>query len=120
SITGYSQKGILDLADVISRNLSALTLLNVNNHALTNSFSLSGFVGHQVSDFKSTSDAQTGINFLDPNFVSMNNTGTRSTLTTIEQRRLVSLFGQAVLDYKDYWYVDRKSTRLNSSHVSIS
>src|SRR6266571_3562699 len=105
SVTGYSQRGILDLADVISRNLSALTLLNVNNHALTNSFSLSGFVGHQVSDFKSTSDAQTGINFLDPNFVSMNNTGTRSTLTTIEQRRLVSLFGQAVLDYKDYWYV---------------
>jgi len=105
SVTGYSQRGILDLADVISRNLSALTLLNVNNHALTKSFSLSGFVGHQVSDFKSTSDAQTGINFLDPNFVSMNNTGTRSTLTTIEQRRLVSLFGQAVLDYKDYWYV---------------
>src|SRR5213083_1240694 len=105
SVTGYSQRGILDLADVISRNLSALTLLNVNNHPLTSSFSLSGFVGHQVSDFKSTSDAQVGINFLDPNFVSMNNTGTRSTLTTIEQRRLVSLFGQAVLDYKDYWYV---------------
>jgi TonB-dependent receptor-like protein len=37
--------------------------------------------------------------------VSMNNTSTRSTLTTIEQRRLVSLFGQAVFNYKDFWYL---------------
>jgi TonB-linked SusC/RagA family outer membrane protein len=105
SALGYASNGLLDQADVISRNLNALTLLNINSQPITNSISISGLVGHQVSDLKSTSDAQTGIGFLDPNFVSMNNTSTRSTLNTIEQRRLVSLFGQAVLNYKDFWYV---------------
>ncbi len=105
SALGNASNGLLDQADVISRNLNALTVLNVNSHPLTNSLSISGLVGSQVSDLKSTTDAQTGISFLDPNFVSMNNTSTRSTLTTIEQRRLVSLFGQAVFDYKDFWYL---------------
>ena len=105
SALGYASNGLLDQADVISRNLNALTLLNINSQPITNSISISGLVGHQVSDLKSTADAQTGIGFLDPNFVSMNNTSTRSTLNTIEQRRLVSLFGQAVLNYKDFWYV---------------
>jgi len=105
SVTGNASNGILDQADVITRNLNALTVLNVYNHPLTSSFSISGLVGHQLSDLKTTSDAQTGIGFLDPNFVSMNNTSTRSTLTTIEQRRLISLFGQAVLDYRDFWYL---------------
>jgi len=105
SAAGSSFNGLLDQADVITRNLNALTLLNVYNHPLTSSISISGLVGHQVSDLKSTADAQTGIGFLDPNFVSMNNTTTRSTQNTIEQRRLVSLFGQAVFDYKNFWYV---------------
>jgi TonB-linked SusC/RagA family outer membrane protein len=105
SALGNASNGLLDQADVITRNLNALTVLNVNSHPITNSISISGLVGHQVSDAKSTTDAQTGIGFLDPNFVSMNNTSTRSTLTTIEQRRLVSLFGQAVFNYKDFWYL---------------
>src|SRR6266852_6099238 len=105
SALGFASNGLLDQADVITRNLNALTVLNFNSHPITNSISISGLVGHQVSDAKSTTDAQTGIGFLDPNFVSMNNTSTRSTLTTIEQRRLVSLFGQAVFNYKDFWYL---------------
>jgi TonB-linked SusC/RagA family outer membrane protein len=105
SAIGATFNGLLDQADVITRNLSALTILNVYNHPLSSSLSISGLVGNQVNDLKSTSDAATGINFLDPNFVSMNNTTTRSTLTTVEQRRLVSFFGQAVLNYKDFWYL---------------
>ena len=105
SATGYTFNGLLDQADVITRNLNALTVLNVYDHPLTSSVSISGLVGNQVSDLKMTSDAQIGIGFMDPNFVSMNNTQTRSNSNTIEQRRLVSLFGQAVLNYKDYWYV---------------
>ena len=97
--------GLLDQADVITRNLSALTILNINSHPITSSLSISGLVGNQVSDFKSTTDAAVGIGFLDPNFVSMNNTSSRNPLTTIEQRRLASLFGQAVFNYKDFWYL---------------
>ena len=105
SAIGATFNGLLDQADVITRNLSALTILNVNSQPLTSSLSISGFVGHQANDLKSTTDAAVGIGFLDPNFISMNNTQTRTPQTTIEQRRLVSLFGEAVLNYKDFWYL---------------
>ena len=52
-------------------------------------------------------NAESGRNFLDPNFASINNTdvATRFARTTIAQRRLVSAFGQAQLGYRDYLYV---------------
>lgn len=105
SAIGFSSSGLLDQADVITRNLSALTVLNVYSRPLTSRLSISGLVGNQITDLKTTTDAATGIGWLDPNFVSMNNTSTRSTLSTIEQRRVVSLFGQAVLNYQNYWYL---------------
>ena len=105
SAIGYTFNGLLDQGDVITRNLSALTLLNVYNQPITSSLSISGLVGNQVAALKTNSDFATGINWLDPNFVSMNNTANRSTLSTIEQRRVVSFFGQAVFDYKNFWYL---------------
>jgi len=105
SAIGYTFNGLLDQGDVITRNLSALTILNVYNQPITSSLSISGLVGNQVAALKTNSDFATGINWLDPNFVSMNNTASRSTLSTIEQRRVVSLFGQAVFDYKNFWYL---------------
>ena len=116
SSIGAATGGLLDQADAITRNLTALTILNVYPRTITPSLSISGLVGNQISDFKTTTDAAEGIGFLDPNFVSMNNTTTRNPLTTTEQRRLVGFFGQAVLNYKDFWYVtvtgrnDRTST----------
>ena len=105
SALGFASNGILDLADVITHNLNALTVLNVYSHPVTSSFAISGLVGNQVTDQKSTTDAATGIGWLDPNFISMNNTSNRSTLTTLDRRRVVSLFGQAVLDYQHFWYL---------------
>jgi TonB-linked SusC/RagA family outer membrane protein len=105
SFAGFSSNGILDLADLITRNINAQTVLSFNNHALTNSISISGLLGNAVSDFRSTTDAGVGTGFLDPNFVSINNTNLRSSKTTIEQRRLVSGFGQVVVDFKDYLYL---------------
>lgn len=116
SALGFASNGLLDQADVISRNLNALTILNVYPRPITRSLSISGLVGNQITDNKATTDAAVGVGFLDPNFLSMNNTTTRNPLTTTEQRRLVSFFGQAVLNYKDFWYLtvtgrnDRTST----------
>jgi TonB-linked SusC/RagA family outer membrane protein len=116
SAAGNTFNGLLDLADVIARNINAQTVLNINSRALTPALSISGLVGNSINALKSTTDAATGIGFLDPNFVSMNNTSTKSTKTTLEQRRLVSFFGQAVVNYKDFWYLtvtgrnDRTST----------
>ncbi|MEO8908755.1 MAG: SusC/RagA family TonB-linked outer membrane protein [Gemmatimonadaceae bacterium] len=105
STYGFSNGGIIDVADDITRNLNAQTLLNFNSREITRSLSISGFLGNAVSDAKSNVDAVQGTNFLDPNFVSVNNANTRTGRTTIAQRRLVSGFGSATMDYKKYLYL---------------
>ncbi len=116
SAAGNVSGGILDQADVITRNLNAQTLLTFNSHALTHHISIRGLLGNAIGDYKSTADAAVGTNFLDPNFVSMNNTASRLPRTTTERRRLVSFFGQAVLDYRNFLFLtvqgrnDRTST----------
>jgi TonB-linked SusC/RagA family outer membrane protein len=105
SAFGITNNGILDDADDITRNLNAQTLLNFNSRQLTNSISISGLLGNAVSDAKSTTDALKGMDFLDPNFVSINNTNQRQNRTTIAQRRLVSAFGSATIDFKKLLYV---------------
>ncbi|MGQ0713184.1 MAG: SusC/RagA family TonB-linked outer membrane protein [Gemmatimonadaceae bacterium] len=100
-----AQNGIIDVANDITRNLNAQTILNIHSRALTSDISVSGLVGNAVSDAKSTTDALNGQDFLDPNFVSVNNTNLRSNRSTIAQRRLVSLFGSATIDFREYLYV---------------
>src|SRR5207248_4690749 len=97
---------ILDQADLITRNLNSQTTLNFNSRELTNSISVSGLLGNAVSDFKAVTDAGGGTGFLDPNFVSINNTNLRTSKTTIEQRRLVGAFAQASLNFRNYWYLN--------------
>lgn len=106
SAFGISQNGQIDVADDVTRSLNAQTLLNINPIALTDDISLSGLVGNQISDYKTTTDAAWGRDFLEPNFVSVNNTNVRSSRTTIAQRRLIGLFAQATLDYKNYLFVN--------------
>jgi TonB-linked SusC/RagA family outer membrane protein len=105
SAFGNSVNGILDVANDIVRNLNVQTLLNVNSRALTRDFSVSGLVGNAISDAKSTTDALKGQDFLEPNFVSVNNTNLRFNRGTIAQRRLVSLFGSATIDFRQYLYM---------------
>ena len=105
SAFGITNNGILDDADDITRNLNMQTLLNFNSRQLTNSISISGLLGNAVSDAKSTTDALKGMDFLDPNFVSINNTNQRQNRTTIAQRRLVSAFGSATVDFKKLLYI---------------
>lgn len=102
---GFTNNGIIDVADDITRNLSAQTLLNVNPISITRSISINGLLGHSVSDFKSTTDAAQGMSFLEPNFVSVNNTNQRTNRSSIAQRRLVSAFGSATLSFNEILYV---------------
>lgn len=105
SALGYAYNGVLDLATDITRNINTLTLLNVHSRRLLKDLSVSGFVGNALLDSKSTVDGLEGQNFLDPNFVSVNNTSIRTNRTTITQRRTASAFGSATLDYRDYLYL---------------
>jgi TonB-linked SusC/RagA family outer membrane protein len=105
SVFGVTQNGLLDVADDITRNITSQTVLSFNSRQLGRGFSISGLVGNAIYDQKSNVDALQGANFLDPNFVSVNNTYSRTSRTTISQRRLVGAFGHAVLDYNDYLYL---------------
>ena len=100
-----SFNGVIDQANDITRNINAQTLLNFNSRALTKTLSISGLVGNQISDNKSTTDALKGQDFLDPNFVSVNNTNLRTNRSTIAQRRLIGMFGSATIDYRKFLYL---------------
>jgi TonB-linked SusC/RagA family outer membrane protein len=106
SALGFNQKGILDQNDDVTRNISAQTLFNVNDFNLGKGLSIRGFVGHAIQDNKSTVDGSEGSNFLDPNFISINNAALKSSRTVITQRRLVSGFGQATVNFRDYLYLN--------------
>src|SRR5437588_12953478 len=60
-----------------------------------------------------------GTGFVDPNFVSMNNTSLRTPRATLEQRRVVSLFGQGVIDYKNFWYVTATGRNAWTSTIPV-
>ena len=106
STWGYANNGIIDVADDITRSNNMQTLLNINSHNLTRSLAVSGLLGNQISDYKSTVDATSGLDFLEPNFVSVNNTNFRTSATRISQRRLIGMFGRVSLDYKRYLYLN--------------
>jgi len=100
-----SSNGILDVNDDVTRNINAQTLFQVNERAIAKGLSLSGMVGNAVLDQKSTVNGSEGTNFLDPNFVSINNAAKRSGRTVISQRRLVSAFGSATANFRNYLYI---------------
>ncbi|MCZ8205335.1 SusC/RagA family TonB-linked outer membrane protein [Gemmatimonas sp.] len=107
SSVGFTNNGIMDNAVDVTRNINTQTIFNINRQRIGRGFTLSGLVGHALSDSKSEVNAESGRNFLDPNFVSINNTdiATRFARTTIAQRRLVSAFGQAQLGYNNWAFV---------------
>jgi outer membrane receptor protein involved in Fe transport len=105
SALGLSNNGIIDQANDVTRNLNAQTILTFNPVQLGRRLSLSGLVGNQINDFRSNVDALAGRDFLDPNFVSVNNAAIRAGRTTLAQRRLVGVYGQAQLEYNRYLYV---------------
>ena len=102
---GFTWNGVLDVGDDITRNLSSQTILNLNQYAISDDIGVTALVGNSIRDEKSTTDATVGQDFLDPNFVSINNTNQRFSQTTTTQRRLVSGFGQATVDFRKYLYL---------------
>jgi TonB-linked SusC/RagA family outer membrane protein len=107
SALGYGLNGQLDVADNITRRISTQTLLNINSIQLYRGLSVSGVLGNAVFDSRDNTDAERGTNFMDPNFISINNTDltTRFSWSNLFRRRTVSVFGSATFDYQKYLYV---------------
>ncbi len=102
---GFNNNGVLDLATDVTRSLNSQIILSFNRRQLTQDISISGLVGNQINDYRSQVSALQGMQFLDPNFVSANNTSLRTNKTTLAQRRLVGVYAQAVVGFRDYLYV---------------
>ncbi len=102
----YTYGGLLDINDDVTRNLSAQTVFNVNSIQLGKGLSIQGLAGNAIQDNRDVVDGSEGSKFLDPNFISINNTQQKSSRTIQTQRRLVSGFGQATLDFRDYLYLN--------------
>jgi len=107
SALGFSSNGLLDIADNTVRNISAQTLLNINSFQLPHGLSISGVVGNSVLDARDNTNAENGKNFLDPYYISINNTDitSRFAWTNLFRRRLFSVFGSATLNYNQYLYL---------------
>jgi len=102
---GFNNNGVLDLATDVTRSLNSQVILSFNRRQLTKDISISGLVGNQINDYRSQVSALQGMQFLDPNFVSANNTSLRTNKTTLAQRRLLGVYAQAVVGFRDYLYV---------------
>ncbi|OGU01903.1 MAG: hypothetical protein A2W29_01530 [Gemmatimonadetes bacterium RBG_16_66_8] len=105
SSLGFSSGGTLDQNNSVTRNLAAQTLLNFNRVAITPDLGFSALLGNAINDQRTDGAGATGTRFLDPTFISINNTFNRSAINRITQRRLVGVFGQGQLDYKDYLFL---------------
>lgn len=107
SARGVSRQGIIDIANDNTRNLNMQNLLNFTKQKITTDLSIDGTLGNAIQDLKSSVDATYGEGFLDPDFISINNTTTtlRNGKSSISQRRLFSLFGRATVNYKNFLYV---------------
>jgi TonB-linked SusC/RagA family outer membrane protein len=105
SALGFSQNGILDVADDITRNLNVHNILQFSKRRLFGGLQISGLLGNQINDFRSQTNALLGQNFLDPNFVSVNNSLLRGSRSVLAQRRLIGAYGSAQLDWNDYLFV---------------
>jgi len=118
SAAGFARNGTMDLANDANRNLQMQSYFQVSPQKIAKDLTLEGTLGNAILDQYDEVDDGYGENFLDPNFVSLNNTTitSRSNKTTITQRRLVSFFARATLTYKDWLYLqgsirnDRTST----------
>ena len=103
---GFSANGILDQSNDVTRNIAVQNLLNFNRYKVSDDIGFSAMFGNSIIDQKSDVAGTTGTDFIDPGFISLNNTRTRRAVNYITQRRLVSFFGQAQADYKDYLFVN--------------
>jgi TonB-linked SusC/RagA family outer membrane protein len=105
STFGIANNGVIDVANDMTRSSNAQTVLNIFSRPITEDISIGGLIGNQINDLRSTVDASVGRDFLEPNFVSVNNTNLRHSRTSSSQRRLVGLYGQATVDFRRYLYV---------------
>lgn len=117
SFIGYSRNGLMDLANDVARNINVQNLVNLVPQKLFKDLKIDATLGNSLLSQRDDVEDGYGENFLDPNFISLNNTTTtsRNVKSTLTERRLYSFFGRATLNYKDYLYI---TGTLRNDHTS--
>jgi TonB-linked SusC/RagA family outer membrane protein len=112
SFAAGNTNGRLNEVDDVTRNLSAQTTFRVNEREVARHLKVSGTLGNRIYDWRTDFDAIAGLDFLDPNFVSINNTNNAQRLsrTTLVRRRVMSAFSEARLAYRDYLFLNVQGT----------
>ena len=105
SATAFSSNGILDEWTSVTRNINGQAIFNFTEQKLIGGWAAQAFVGTQVVDNRYGTDALAGQDYLDPNFVSINNTNRRFNQTSISRSRRVGAFGQLQFNFHDYLYL---------------
>ena len=121
SAIGYTRAGIMDLANDVARNINVQNLLNLVRQKLTKDLSIDATLGNAITDQRDDAEDGYGENFLDPNFISLNNTSptNRNVRSTLTQRRLYSYFGRVTLSYKDYLYLTGTMRNDHTSTIPV-
>jgi TonB-linked SusC/RagA family outer membrane protein len=117
STLGYTRGGILDVVNDVTRNIQMQNLLTFKPQTIIGGLTINGILGNSLLSQYNNTDAGYGEAYLDPNFVSLNNTGltTRGVRTVKTERRLYSYFASATLSYKEWAYV---TGTLRNDHTS--
>lgn len=106
-----------------SRNsqITTSTLLVTGKHSIKD-ISLSLTLGNNIEVFKSTTGFSYGRNFINPTFPSINNTNTndRTVSQSIQQRRIVGLFGDLSADWKGIVYLNVRGRNDWSSTLPVN
>lgn len=102
---GYTRGGLLDVLINNTRNINLQSFFTVDKEI--GKFNANLMVGHALSDRSGWAVATSGEKFMDPNFVSINNSpqASRQSRTTQTDYRLVSAFGQLQMDWEEIVYL---------------
>lgn len=114
------EKGAIS-QNVRNSQITTSTLLITGKHAIDD-ISLSLTLGNNVEAFKSQTQFWYGRNFINPTFPSINNTnpGDRTTSQSIQQRRIVGLFGDFSADWKGIVYLNVRGRNDWSSTLPVN
>lgn len=81
-------------------------LLITAERKISDDLGLAVTMGHVVTDIQGSSTGSRGENFVAPGFFNILNTTNQFVIKTNSLQRLVGVFGEARLDYKDYLYLN--------------
>lgn len=120
SYYGFAYGGSYDQYTGNTRNINVNSFVNYKKDLIPK-LNLSVLGGAEIKSEDSRGLGSYGEKFLEPNFYSINNTDalTRKTLSTIVQRRIASVYGQAILNYNKLVYLTATARNDWSSTLPI-